>query len=802
MTWIVNGIPVADGWEIRLLDATTGAAAVDPATGAAILPVPRRLLRLKTKAGDFPYVTADGASPDSDAHPADAVPVPATDPALAALCAGAEPETMMRLHRQVVAQSIDAEGMKTWGRYLFCTLLGEATWRAIDAASKGCIELMLEWPPEETALNRLPWEMMHSGDDFLAARPRYALSRRVAVSPDVAAANKAKLQSFGAPPRVLFVIGAGMGDAAFDALKPGAEYLGILRGLRQGALGLNHLPLVGASALRLQATVESYQPDVVHFICHGEPNGTLELVDDDRPEARHSLDAAALHALLHPPGVPSCADPAVPYGGPQIAVLSACHSAADGGYALEDVGQVSFPLAVDLVRKGIPLVIGMAGEVADAACRLFSRSFYESLLSDGRVGCAAARGRRAGLLYGHDGRSSLDWALPCVFVSSALAEPRVTIQARSLEAPWHRLAQELACDKFPAYYARLDVARQFELLMADGAMQLKLDSRKSDLQVLGLSTRASPEHQLGRSRTLRDLAAKAARNGHVPLVIDEDLAVEGDWPKDIENFISYIVRASRATLVQLGDPDGAELDASAAPAFVWKDTFRTIKLKVGETPPDDLPEEIRSISVIGNEYERQDMIAMAMQLDMMRYLDHVRALYGHRGAKLLLLIDDLHEMGDAVAFLVKRLFATSGLRAQARRRDDVRVLFTYSQLPRQAGQTSAVKTIVDFLSEKPYAKDIELSEFRAGTEADMAYAHVLYKWQVAGEPVSLVPIRSNRESVKWLFDELRLKVGGVPSRLTSSDVVNTIDSTLRFPLHFAALRRADDEDALSKTDVL
>ena len=64
-------------------------------------------------------------------------------------------------------------------------------------------------------------------------------------------------------------------------------------------------------------------------------------------------------------------------------------------------------------------MVGMAGEIADQACRLFSLLFYESLLRDGQLAFAASQGRRLGIIGvgNSDPRTSVDWALPTIFLS-------------------------------------------------------------------------------------------------------------------------------------------------------------------------------------------------------------------------------------------------------------------------------------------------------------------------------------------------------------------------------------------------
>src|ERR1700760_573508 len=72
--------------------------------------------------------------------------------------------------------------------------------------------------------------------------------------------------------------------------------------------------------------------------------------------------------------------------------------------------------AAALVSAGVPMVVGMSGEVADSACRLFTRRFYEALLQGESVAAATAEGRRAGLT-GADPYHTVDWAFPSLLLS-------------------------------------------------------------------------------------------------------------------------------------------------------------------------------------------------------------------------------------------------------------------------------------------------------------------------------------------------------------------------------------------------
>src|ERR1019366_335603 len=136
----------------------------------------------------------------------------------------------------------------------------------------------------ERDLHRQPWEMMHNGTEFLArAFPRLVTVTRLV------AGKPLEARQLGLPPRVLFVIGSKLDD---PQIRPGAEYLGLLRQIRSenGERSI-HTRILCTSADRperkitpssLRQVVKDFQPDVVHFICHGgfdsmQRRGFLEL---------------------------------------------------------------------------------------------------------------------------------------------------------------------------------------------------------------------------------------------------------------------------------------------------------------------------------------------------------------------------------------------------------------------------------------------------------------------------------------------------------------------------------------------
>ena len=89
------------------------------------------------------------------------------------------------------------------------------------------------------------------------------------------------------------------------------------------------------------------------------------------------------------------------------------------------------PLAAQLVDQGLPLVVGMSGRVADSACRLFTRGFYEALVLGSEAGApvdlaaSAATGRRAALQRAPS--SAVDWVFPVTLLAKDVPTTSVVV---------------------------------------------------------------------------------------------------------------------------------------------------------------------------------------------------------------------------------------------------------------------------------------------------------------------------------------------------------------------------------------
>jgi hypothetical protein len=102
--------------------------------------------------------------------------------------------------------------------------------------------------------------MMHGPNTFLAAEPRI-----VGITRLIAADRQAEVV-IPVTPQVLFVAGA---DLHKKEIRPGAEYLGLLRRLETTGLALHSRILLRATTQAIKDTFDAFKPSIVHFICHG-----------------------------------------------------------------------------------------------------------------------------------------------------------------------------------------------------------------------------------------------------------------------------------------------------------------------------------------------------------------------------------------------------------------------------------------------------------------------------------------------------------------------------------------------------
>lgn len=775
MQFRVNIEQVDAGWRVIISGARDGIAVdVSPGGGPAV-----RLLRsvgegLKT----FPQ------PPEAEA---DAIPDTADNP-YRELCTTTDAGLIRDVYQSILRRR--AEDVVRFGRYLFATLLGDALWERLKSlAGVGPRELALTWRRGDSLMNRLPWELMHSSDSFLAQEPELMITRRVAGTTQT-------LGEIGSP-RVLFVVGS---DLAKDPnIRPGAEYLGLLRSLKPAnRLRLKTHLLLQASPRRLRSAIKWFRPTVVHFICHGGINvqreSFLQLMNDDG-SAPEAVDAEGLMTLLR-------AETGGPL--PQIVVLNACYSAADNPDLYMKSGQVSSPLAVRLVegdsRGGVPVVVGMAGQVADQACRLFTRCFYEAVLGGQEISRAAAAGRRVGIIDEGltDPRSSLDWALPMLFMSEAVTDPRLTLVPHESESDWHEVTNEFAPPSYPAFCDRLEFFHWFDYLMAQSDAGLYPPRHHTgDLQVIAISVsekdKKGSDGKLGRTWLLRQFASHAVIDGHLPCLINNEWIENYDegYPATFEGLIEHFKWSMSKTseLFRLNfNPDCLDL---------------LEEVRAGKKPGDELPPDVQNVYKLARDYGDTRVLSAALRIDLLRLLCSARARRPEAESartKLLLLVDDIHQMVSATKPLLQFFSSIYGLRSTSAEspggptaKSDIRVVCTYD-LTAGMGEE---RTILDWLETAKGVRDISLETFQS-PEDRLAYEFFLSCWrdEDGNERPLAVETKAPQEIVCTFFDLLSEKIGGIPSKLKEAPATNLISTFVRLPPPYNVLREMNDEQRL------
>ncbi|MEV8637440.1 CHAT domain-containing protein [Streptosporangium sp. NPDC051023] len=367
---------------------------------------------------------------------------------------------------------------RSYGTLLFHALLGPV-WRAITAlaADWDGVELALKLPME---LQPLIWEAMYAEDRPLAAHPTLL----VAVTRLIPAPYEAGPRTVRKTPRILFASGAKLTD---PVIRPGAMFLGLVRECESQGLAMTRLA-EETSADRLHQRYAAFQPDLVHLVAHGraDPVDGETWVELAGTWTKSGQLGAALTSGASPP---------------LAVVLSVCHSGAHGGL------DRTSGLVETLIRGGVPIVVAVAGEVTEYACRLFSRRFVQALLRGEAVAEAAAHGRRAALIGERHPEDRLDWAMPTLFVADTLpadfkaVDPGEVNRIRSM-------AGKLELLEGPAYVGRGAIFDTLDGLITPG----------SERTFLGI-TSGGAFGNIGGTRLLREIGFRLLQSGHLPLLL-------------------------------------------------------------------------------------------------------------------------------------------------------------------------------------------------------------------------------------------------------------------------------------------
>lgn len=738
MRFVVEARPADGGWEVAV-------------QGIAQPGGPRRMQRV----GEFPQRL--------EARPAE-------DPEKTDLWDQTDPDRIRAAFGRIASGTPARREVALFGRYLFQALLGDDLWQAVRdaatpaaAAGDGLIELALSFQGDDPDLHRLPWETLHSGTSFLAAESKALVAITRLVS-----GPRAQTATRTAAARVLFVVGAALND---PELRPGAEYLGLMRRLEASGLGLSSHLLLQATVESLRDAVLEVRPSIVHVIAHGAFSGgraVLKLTDKETLRPTRDVTGEQLANILREP-LPGDKD----WQGPAIVVLNACYSGqAFGGLggALPKDREIR-PLAAELVHRGIPLVVGMGGRVADRACRIFTRRFYETILQGDPIR-GIAQGRRAGHGEGTSPEDTVDWALPVLFLDPAVT---VTVDQNdrfpmAVRQAFQSLSRYLK-HKPTAFCDRISCIAEAQELVSPESEQKPV--RRVMAVHESLASSRDPNLKYGHTWLLEHIALQAIQNGHIPCFVRLE---QGDEPETLADLGDYIKSAIVKTRKHFG--------------FDNPIPFEFLKLqrrKAGEALTTPLHEELQLL-IEQEGLDSREVLRHALYLDLLRLREEIRKQLGWDRAQVLVLIDNLHKFGGLESFLDDSFLTAEGL---GTRSNPVPVVFSFYKT--ETLTTGKERALVD-VTERRYVIDHLLTVFDSPAKDRMAYEQYLLQREPPLIP-SLSP--GSEPDVQGAFEAMHGIVKGVPSLLKSQE----LEALIQYA-RIRALRAADDEDWLKQQGLL
>ena len=300
------------------------------------------------------------------------------------------------LSREVSAQ--DPTELQQFGQQLYHWAYPEAARQWLRDNFSECA-LLIDEQHADDFLRRLPWELLHDGEDYFAISNTRPLLR----ANSSLATNAAVDQDCTAPLQMLFVSAQPRVDRKADGsdwqVSPiSIESELIERGLdlaaaiSSGQLEVHELN--NASPQQLSSALRARQYDLLYISAHGawQPERGGVLVLEDGNGARADMSARQFASALQ-----GCKQDG--YNLPRLVFLNCCLSGAGASGA-------SFDLARAAAQVGTPAVVAMHGSVLVSGSRSLMRRFWGECFTSQRWQPALALARaRAALLQ--DSNSSI-----------------------------------------------------------------------------------------------------------------------------------------------------------------------------------------------------------------------------------------------------------------------------------------------------------------------------------------------------------------------------------------------------------
>ena len=565
------------------------------------------------------------------------------------LCTDATGGNIEKYYDRINQLDVERFDIDSFGGYLFQCLLGDS-WTVIESLAPAGADLELELLVEENDadLQVLWWEMMFAGTEPLAVQKK----RKVAITRVVPMQNPASQPAdFQLPLKVLFVVGSQIDNT----LRPGAELIGMLNRVPLPVGGnFNsfqtahlHVRLVPDAAWDdIQNAVQSFRPDVVHIVSHGELDpqglGTRLLLTAREPEDPgdpnrvrektsdpYPCSAARLLELVTVDGSP-----------PAVMVVNACHT---GDHAAQGAADLAF--TAQLVRGGVALALGMSGEVADRACQMFTLSFYQGLLRGVPVSVAAAQGRRAALLEFPDDIHNVEWARPILFMAEGLS-PSLKILPAIRD--WSAIAESYRTLKTPNVLCdRLDCMDRYE------TFRTSLPPPPGKSAAIAFVTKEA-DGGVGKTRLLEEIAARSVFDNFIPVIVRNDQENKEAPHNHLETAlqISAAIEKARESFRLPATPLPPTRELAFMQSGIVPDPANMAKFANQQT---QLRQFLQANRTSGPPAEvALETVLPLLQSECQALRDSLR-LPGAPEPTVLLLLDDLHRYAGCVQAILPRI---------------------------------------------------------------------------------------------------------------------------------------------------
>lgn len=590
-----------------------------------------------------------------------------------------------------------------YGRLLFGAVLAPV-WesiveRAAQAPAGELVELAFRVTPGQPPFQSVLWELLHDGTNFLVTHNHFdfAITRRIesGQTPD----------QIKAPARVLFAIGAELTD---PEVRPGAEFLGLMRSLKGTGARLASDVVERASLARVAEAVGKFQPDVVHFIAHGmvDPaDGVPKLLMRPDEELVGGRAVPATAEMLYNTVLGATHKPS-------IIVLAACESGALSA-------GLGTPIAQELVQRGAPVVLAMAGSVSDQACRLFTRRFATALAGGVPLLRAAVDARHAAYRRGAGPPSTtIDWALPSLFLAEGVAHEYVPVEVGVSNLA--KRIESYGFDEGPVFCGRARYFELFDDVLSDGA-----------LNVLVIHSAGSTPG-LGKTRLLREFGIRALLDGHVPCVVGLD-DPEDQSPTSVRKFANKLLLAMVDARRRCGLPPpergmellrvltgtGTELEGLPN-GGQWRPWRMALTRLLSEHEDGATP--------------TNEVLAAAITCDLADLMTDARAHEGvpvDQKSRAIVLLDNVDKWGDTVALLTPGILGRHGLGDE-----DEPVPVVMAVRAGSGVQDAQFQNFFEFTRGKVWIASEQLEGLERGNEEDLAYRWILLNANPIAPPVS------------------------------------------------------------------